>query len=239
MVSSSERTDFTLPEPAFHAVLFDLDGTLLDTAPDLINACNATLEGFGYKQVSAAQLLPQVTSGMRAMLSAAIPPRLQDPLLIAGKMRDYFAEYYTGHICVDTKPFAGMDELILKLHEHGVKTAVVTNKYYNMAVKLLGKFPLRQGIDLILGGDSCEYAKPHPQPLFQACELLNVKPEDTLYVGDHLNDVMAAKRAGIENCCVTWGYGALECGDPHAWNSDHYVDQAGELCSLIFSSESA
>ncbi|MBO8415535.1 MAG: HAD-IA family hydrolase [Proteobacteria bacterium] len=234
MESSSERTDSTLPAPAFHAVLFDLDGTLLDTAPDLINACNATLEDFGYQKVKREQLLGQVTAGMRAMLSAAIPPRLQDPQLIAGPMRDYFASYYTSHICVDTKPFAGMDDLILKLHEHGVKTAVVTNKYYSMAVKLLEAFPFRKGIDAIVGGDSCEYAKPHPQPLCHACEVLQVKPEHTLYVGDHLNDVMAAKRAGIENCCVTWGYGALECGDPHAWNSDHYADAPLDLDALIF-----
>ncbi len=222
--------------PRPHGVLFDLDGTLLDTAPDLIAACNATLTHFGFKAADPELIRTKVTSGMRAMMRPGIPEAEHDlklASLIEGEMRDFFAEYYTSHICVYTKPFAGMPELIEKLHQAGIKCAVVTNKYCSMALELLGGFAFNQDLDLLLGGDSCAHGKPHPEPLLTACRQLGLKPADTLYIGDHLNDIEAARHAGCISCTALWGYGAVECGDPFAWQSDYYVDTPADLTQLI------
>ncbi len=219
----------------FAAVLFDLDGTLLHTAPDLINACQATLQHFGYPEAPRENIARCVTSGMRVMLRASIAPAAQDAALIEGPMRDYFAQYYTEHICTDTRPFPGMNELLLRLKADGIKCAVVTNKYHNMAVKLLQHFPLYPALSLILGCDSCTHAKPHPEPLLTACRTLGVQPVEALYVGDHLNDMEAARRAGCPSCCALWGYGAVECGDPSGWQSTFAAADCAELERIIHS----
>lgn len=231
----SHSTPAAVPGRPFAAVLFDLDGTLLHTAPDLINACEATLQHFGFPPAPRETIARCVTSGMRVMLRASIAPDKQDPALIDGPMRDYFAQFYTDHICVDTRPFPGMNELLPRLSAAGIKCAVVTNKYHAMAVKLLQQFPLYPALELVLGCDSCTHAKPHPEPLLTACRTMGIQPGDTLYVGDHLNDMEAARRAGCPSCCVLWGYGALECGDPAAWQSTFAAGDCAALERIILS----
>ena len=168
---------------AFHcihpqAVIFDLDGTLLDTAPDIIAACNATLEHFGYQAICYELALTQVTSGMRALLKLGVPDPALHEADIEGPMRDYFAQYYLDHINVLTKPFDGMIELLCDLEHAGIKVAVVTNKYENMAQKLLAQYDFYPQLSLILGCDSLEHSKPHPEPILKALEHLGVAPYD-------------------------------------------------------------
>lgn len=219
------------------AVLFDLDGTLLNTAPDLIAACQDALRQHGFAPGDPAKIARCLTSGMRAMLSAAIGAKSQDPTLTAlieGPLRDSFAASYQQHICVHTAPFLGIPELLSSLSAAGLKSVVITNKYYAMAKPLLEHFSFAADLSLLLGGDSCAHAKPHPEPLLTACHALRILPKQALYVGDHLNDIKAAQAAGCYSCCALWGYGALECGDPLAWGSDFYVADVNELAQLIF-----
>ncbi len=215
--------------------MFDLDGTLLDTAPDLIAACQATLRQFNFKEGDSSQIAQKLTSGMRAMLKQAIPAAKQDDGLIDGPMRSYFASYYTRNICRYTRAFPGIVQLLQDMQQADIKCAVITNKYLAMAEKLLSGFSFYNTLSLILGGDSCVHAKPHPEPLLTACNKLGIAPQQTLYVGDHLNDIIAAQAAGCVSCCALWGYGAAECGDPQAWHSDYYAKNVQDLKTLVFS----
>ena len=124
----------------YKSVIFDLDGTLLDTALDIMSACNYTLAKFGFNELDEEVLRTKVTAGMREMMKLSVPEEQWESAGVETVMRDCFANYYTEHICDKTVPFEGISELIEKLHEKGIKTAVVTNKYYNMAVKVLSKF---------------------------------------------------------------------------------------------------
>lgn len=218
----------------YAAVLFDLDGTVCDTAADLVEACNQTLQHFGLHRVAENVLRTRVTSGMRVMLRLGVPADKEEQYDVEGAMRDYFAAYYTAHIADKTTVFAGMDSLIARLHEQGLRTGIITNKYADMAHRLLHKFSFAPCLDIVLGGDSCSQAKPHTEPLLTAMRELKVSPDRTLYVGDHLNDIQAAINAGCHSCCALWGYGGKECGDPHSWHSESYAASVPELTSLIW-----
>ncbi|MBQ9273972.1 MAG: HAD-IA family hydrolase [Succinivibrio sp.] len=217
----------------FSTVLYDLDGTLFDTAPDIFAACNCTLVHFGFPQVPISVLQGCVTSGMRAMLKAAIPPEQQDEALIAGPMRDYFAAYYTEHLNCLTTPFAGIPKLVEALAKQGVKQAVITNKYERMAKKLLDNFSFCQSFSLLLGCDSLTHSKPHPEPLLKAMDRLQAAPQSTLYIGDHLNDIKAARAAGCMSCAALWGYGEAECGAASSWGADYLCRSPEELAQLL------
>lgn len=214
------------------AVIFDLDGTLLDTAPDIIGACNATLEHFGYDALSYETALTQVTSGMRAMLKLGVPEDKQASADIEGAMRDYFAQYYLKHINVKTKPFAGMTELLCDLESAGIKVAVVTNKYFNMAQKLLAQYDFYHQLSLILGCDSLEHSKPHPEPILKALAQVKVAPYNAIYVGDHLNDIKAANCAKTRSAAALWGYGINECGDVSSWHAHYILPKVSDLRAL-------
>lgn len=217
--------------PCIHpqAVIFDLDGTLLDTAPDIIGACNATLEHYGFAPMPMELGLSKVTAGMRTLLRLGIPEEQQAQLDIDGEMRDYFAQYYLDHICERTQPFAGILELINDLHQAGIKLAVVTNKYENMTHKLLKNFAFYPNLQVILGCDSIVHSKPHPEPILKTIEALQVEPFDTLYVGDHLNDIKSANQAKTRSAIALWGYGVKECGNPESWHANFMLSTVKDL----------
>lgn len=218
----------------YKAILFDLDGTLLDTAPDLIEACNYTLNKFGYKKLDEKIIRTKVTAGMREMLRLGVPKSQWESAGIETVMRDCFAEYYTEHICDRTKEFEGMSDLIEMLHSHGIKTAVITNKYYEMAKKVLSKFEFSKNFELILGCDSLTHSKPHPEPILKALELLGTKAEESLYVGDHLNDIKAAIASKTDSVAVLWGYGQNECENIDSWGATYKARDVEHLKNLIF-----
>lgn len=223
----------------FDALLFDLDGTLLDTAPDLIAACNATLQHYGLRPLPDSLVRTKVTSGMRAMLKLGIADEDLDKYDIEGAMRDYFAKYYLEYIDVYTKPFPGIADLCDKALQQGLKLAVITNKYENMTLKLLKKAALDSLFEVILGCDSTPYAKPDPRPLKIALERLKIGRDRALYIGDHLNDIKAAKAACVKVAAAAWGYGGLECSPMESWGAEFMVHNADELEKLVFSHDAA
>ena len=159
----------------YKAVIFDLDGTLLDTAKDIMAACNYTLKKYGYAPLDEALLRTKVTAGMREMLKLGVKKELWETSGIETFMRDCFANYYKEHIADTTIPFNGIENLIKTLHSHGIKTAVVTNKYKDMADKVLSKFEFCKNFELVLGCDSLTHSKPHPEPILTAMQKLQVK----------------------------------------------------------------
>lgn len=218
----------------YKAILFDLDGTLLDTAPDLIQACNYTLDKFGYQKLDEKIIRTKVTAGMREMLKLGVPEDKWERAHIDTDMRECFANYYTEHICDKTREFDGMAQLIDKLHINGIKSAVITNKYYAMAKKVLSKFEFSQNFELILGCDSLTHSKPHPEPILRALELLKIEPKGALYVGDHQNDIKAANAAMTDSVAVLWGYGQNECPDVDTWGATYKAERIEQLNKIIF-----
>lgn len=223
----------TLPTLKIKSVIFDLDGTLLDTAPDIMSACNYTLKKFGYPEVAEDILRTKVTAGMREMLKLGVPAQEHESAGIETVMRSCFAERYTSHICDRTVPFAGIPELLADLKNADIKFAVVTNKYKDMAFTLLRKFDFFPDISLILGCDSLTHCKPHPEPILKAMEILQSAPYESLYVGDHLNDIMAANRAKTFSAAALWGYGGNECADPTSWHAHYMLHNTDDLRTLL------
>lgn len=218
----------------YKAVIFDLDGTLLDTAKDIMVACNYTLKKYGYAPLDESLLRTKVTAGMREMLKLGVKKELWETSGIETFMRDCFANYYKEHIADTTIPFNGIENLIKTLHSLGIKTGVVTNKYKDMADKVLSKFEFCKNFELVLGCDSLTHSKPHPEPILTAMQKLQVKACETLYVGDHLNDIKAATAAHTDSAIALWGYGIYECPNVDTWGGTYKVKDVNELLSIIF-----
>lgn len=219
----------------YQAVLFDLDGTLLDTAMDIMGACNHTLEKYGYKAVSEALLRTKVTAGMREMLKLGVPKDKWESSGIETFMRDEFSNYYSEHIADKTVPFEGIEELVTALENNGIKTGVITNKYLKHAMRVLDNFEFCKLFDLVLGCDSLTHSKPHPEPILKALEMLKVNAQETIYIGDHLNDITAANAAHVDSAIAMWGYGMNECKDVNLWGATYKTFNVKELSKLILS----
>lgn len=218
----------------YKAVLFDLDGTLLDTAKDIMAACNYTLTKYGYAPVDEQVLRKKVTAGMREMLKLGIEKDKWEEAGVETFLRDCFADYYTNHICDKTTPFDGITELLKTLHENNIVCGVITNKYYKMAKKLLSHYEFYDSLKIILGCDSVAKPKPFPDPILTALKELNIKPEEALYVGDHINDIKSANAANVDSAIAMWGYGMNECIDCNLWGATYKVYNSGDLSKLIF-----
>lgn len=213
------------------AVLFDLDGTLFDTAPDIMAACNHALVSCGYAPLDEKLMRTKVTSGMRAMLRLRIPKDEWAVTEPDAKAYQEFSSCYTAHASNLTKPFPGIPELIGQLQSEGFSLAVISNKYVRMIKALFAAFPFTKAFSCVLGGDSTQRSKPDPQPLLTALEALGVRPENALYAGDFIDDVTAARGAGCLSCAVQWGYGQNECGDISLWGADLIAKAPGDILS--------
>ena len=212
------------------AVLFDLDGTLADTAPDMARTVNEMRTRRGLEPVPAELVRPHVSKGARGMVCAAFGMTTDDPRYPA--MREEFLEIYGGYLCVDTRLFPGMAELLERLEAEGMRWGVVTNKFERFARPILVELGLDERAAVIVGGDTCARAKPHPDPLLHAARAMGVAPKRTLYVGDDERDVQAARAAGMP--VVIAGYGYLGDGAPPAqWQADAICDSPAALSAWI------
>jgi 2-phosphoglycolate phosphatase len=208
------------------AVLFDLDGTLIDTAPDMARTVNEMRRRRGLEAVPLEQVRPFVSHGARGMITSAFRITTADPQFQA--MREEFLQIYADNICVDSQLFPGMERLLAHLEERDVAWGVVTNKFERLARPLLDALQLSDRASIIVGGDTCPRPKPYPDPLLHAAAELSVVPARTLYVGDDKRDVDAARAAGMR--VVVAGYGYLGDGDPPVlWGADAILDSPGAV----------
>jgi len=208
------------------AVLFDLDGTLIDTAPDMARTVNEMRRRRGLEAVPLEQVRPFVSHGARGMITSAFRITTADPQFQA--MREEFLQIYADNICVDSQLFPGMETLLRHLEERDVAWGVVTNKFERLARPLLDALQLSDRASIIVGGDTCPRPKPYPDPLLHAAAELSVVPARTLYVGDDKRDVDAARAAGMR--VVVAGYGYLGDGDPPVlWGADAILDSPGAV----------
>ena len=214
----------------FEAVLFDLDGTLADTAPDMARTVNLMRTRRGLAPVSLDLVRPYVSRGARGMIMSAFDITADHADYPA--MREEFLSLYEQNLFVDSMLFPGMDSLLDRLDAQDIAWGVVTNKFERFARPLLEQMGLGTRARVIVGGDTCPKAKPFPEPLLFAAEKVGVKPAAALYVGDDERDVQAARAAGMPVVVAAYGY--LGGGNPVAWKADGIVDSAQELGAWIF-----
>ena len=206
-------------------VLFDLDGTLADTAPDLQHALNQVLAEQGLQPLPLAQVRPAASHGAIAMLRLAYPDA-QDEILLP--LRNRFIDRYRASRYRQTTLFPGTLNLLAGLEARGIVWGIVTNKLADLTEPLLHTLGLLQRAACVISGDTANHAKPHPAPLLLACELLGCQPADAIYVGDSSQDVEAARRAGMR--VVVAGYGYMDGADTaKQWAADHIIGQPTEL----------
>jgi phosphoglycolate phosphatase len=223
------------------AILFDLDGTLLDTVDDIAAALNRALAERHLAALPAAQVRDLIGRGAPALVARAVE-RLGVTLNAADQtaLTDRFYWHYDQlHVLDESNACAypGVTEGLGKLHALGLRLAVVTNKQKHFAVSLLERLKLSEWIDVVVGGDTCERRKPDPQPLEFACAVLRVEPQQALMVGDSRNDVLAARAAGLPVVCVPYGYN--EGSDPRSLPCDAFIESLADLPALLLDASPA
>ncbi len=190
----------------FRAVLFDMDGTLVDTVPDIASALNAALCTNGLDMMSVAKIADLVGKGARVLVRRALSVQgIEDDRVQATVFDDYVREYDL-HVGRGGRVFAGAAECVRGLHRLRIKTGVVTNALQRSADATLAHYGLAKYFNVVIGGDRTAMPKPHPSPLWFACRTLQVAPAETLMVGDSGTDVAAARAAGCSVVCVPHGY---------------------------------
>ena len=206
-------------------VLFDLDGTLADTAPDLAYALNCVLAEQGLVPLALEQVRPAASHGAVAMLRLAFPDVPDETL---NPLRDRFSVHYRANLDRYTTLFPGTLGMLAGLEERGIAWGIVTNKLAHLTEPLLLALGLHLRAACVVSGDTTAHAKPHPAPLLHACELMGCEPAAAIYVGDSSNDVEAARRAGMR--VVVAGYGYMDGTDTaRQWAADHIIEQPADL----------
>ena len=212
-------------------IIFDLDGTLVDTIEDLGNAVNAALEQRGLPLHTIPEYRPMVGHGIRNLVRNALPAALKNDEAFVDGCLASFKEYYSSHIDVCSKPYEGIPEMLRSLAASGVKLAVATNKFQAGAEKLLAKVFPGIRFSVISGDRPGMPLKPDPAVVLNILEQLGVQAAGTLYVGDSHTDIMTAQNAGVTSAGVSWGF------RPKAdlMDADHVLDDVASLSALCHS----
>ncbi|MBV9889784.1 MAG: phosphoglycolate phosphatase [Rhizobacter sp.] len=212
------------------ALLFDLDGTLIDSAPDLAGACNEMRVERGLEPLPYSDLRRMVGSGARGMVGTAFGVAPGDAGYEA--LRDEFLARYEARMTRETRVFDAMVPVLAWLAAQHIRWGIVTNKATRFAAPLVASLGLAEAASTLVCGDTVAHAKPHPAPLLEAATRLRLAPGRCVYVGDDRRDVDAGRAAAMATIVATWGY--LGAGDaPEAWGADHLIERPDELPALI------
>ena len=212
------------------AVLFDLDGTLADTAPDLGGAVNRMRERRGLAPLPIERLRPVASAGARGMLSVGFAVKPDDPGYEG--LRDEFLDEYAAALDRDSRLFEGVPACLEALTARGLRWGVVTNKATRFTLPVLAGLGLADGAAVVIAGDTTPHAKPHPAPLLEACARLKIEPQRAVYVGDALRDLQAALAAGVPAIAAASGY-LGEGPDVRRWPPDAVIDSPEALLPLL------
>lgn len=212
------------------AVLFDLDGTLIDSAPDLGAAADKMRTDRGLHSLPFELYRPMAGAGARGMIAVAFGLSPEDGRFEA--LREEFFLNYESRLVEKTYVFDGVSELIERICQNGLKWGVVTNKSARFTVPLTRAMALFGTAQTIISGDTTPHAKPHPQPLLEAARQLDVPPERCIYVGDDERDIVAGRAAGMPTVAAAYGYLGASA-DTAAWKPDFTINTPGALLKLL------
>ena len=215
------------------AVLFDLDGTLIDTAADFIRIIQNMCREEGRVVVDADLIRTQVSEGARAMVKLVYPElAVDDPIFLAHRQR--FLDLYGEDIAVDTDLFQGMYPLIEDLESHNIPWGIVTNKPRGLSESLLQALNLSERCAVLVCPEDVTHTKPDPEPMYLAASHLQIDPKQIIYVGDHPRDIDAGRNASMYTILAAYGYLPLEHKDNlDAWQADCIVNNVTELHQII------
>ena len=212
------------------AVLFDLDGTLADTALDLGGALNTLLARHGLPEKSMDEIRTQASHGAAGLLKlgAGITPDNPD----YAQWRTEYLDEYDSRYAQDTALFDGVNKLIAELDKRGIKWGIITNKPMRFTDKLVPKLGFVIPPAVVVSGDTCGESKPSVKPMFHACEQIQINPQHTLYVGDAERDIQAGRNAGMKTILAEWGYIAPE-DRTETWQPDYRISSPLDLLKLL------
>jgi N-acetyl-D-muramate 6-phosphate phosphatase len=207
-------------------ILFDLDGTLVDTAPDMAHSLNLLLEENGAATLSHEHIRPHVSNGSEALVKLGFGDELESNLLEELKQR--YLEIYQANIHVHSCLFPGMEQLLVDIEQAGKNWGVVTNKPSWLTEPLLVSMGLAERCGCMVSGDTTAQRKPHPEPMYHACELIGAKAIECIYIGDARRDIEAGNNADMTTIIATYGYiGKWE--DMASWGADALIDEPSQI----------
>ncbi len=205
-------------------IIFDLDGTLVDSSVDLTNALNFALEPSGLEKLTAKQTKQLVGEGITKLIENLLGPERHD---MHSGMLDRFMDYYSSHLIDHTRPYPGVTETLAGLCDY--KKAVVSNKRESLSREVLQRLGLLTYFDLVFGSDSAGAKKPSPAPLLKAMQVLSCGPRETMIIGDSNFDIEAGKAAGTSTCAVTYGFRDVRL----LQGADSFIESFSEIPALL------
>jgi 2-phosphoglycolate phosphatase len=215
------------------AVLFDLDGTLIDTAPDFVRIIKELCVEANVEPLAEDEIRVQVSEGSKAMVRLFHPELSDDSPELTG-YRNEFLKRYAANIAVDTMLFAGMDEVLLDLETRQIPWGIVTNKPRSLSVALLDAMDLSRRCAVLVCPDDVKNTKPDPEPMYLAAKHIGIDPAYIIYVGDHPRDIDAGRAAGMKTVLAAYGYLTPElAADLASWQADFIIQHPLELLTLL------
>ncbi|PIT12829.1 phosphoglycolate phosphatase [Snodgrassella alvi] len=212
------------------AVLFDLDGTLADTAPDLGAALNRVLEKQHLPPKSMAEIRPVASHGAAGLIKLGTGMQADNPEFAA--LRQAFLAEYELHFTEQTVLFGGIDEVLQKLAQQGIAWGIITNKPHVFTDRLVPKLGCSIAPAVVVSGDTTSAPKPSTEPMLYACQQIGVAPENCLYIGDAERDMQAGRNAGMITVLANWGYIGAE-DNTASWPTDYIIEQPKEILELL------
>lgn len=210
-------------------MLFDLDGTLVDTAPDMVAVLQDLQREHGQEAISYDVARMSVSNGALGLIRIAFPDADEEH---RSDLHQQYLQRYTANVCRRSAVFPGLEALLDRLDAASRPWGIVTNKPARMTDPLLNKLGLADRSACIVSGDTLNQRKPHPAPLLHACDLAGFDPKSTVYVGDAERDVEAGRRAGMATIAVSYGY-VMADDDPESWGADRIAADTTELLQMI------
>jgi len=212
------------------AVLFDLDGTFADTAPDLAAALNHTRATRNLPPLPLSAIRPQASHGTRGLFKIGFDIEPEHPDF--SPLRDIFLDYYARNICVHTRLFGDTAALVTEIERRVMPWGIVTNKPHRFTVPLMQALGYAERAACLISGDTCARAKPHPDPLLKASEIMGALAANCLYLGDDLRDMQAAQAAGM--CGIIASYGYISCdASVENWHAHGSIDSPSGLLKYL------
>ena len=212
------------------ALLFDLDGTLADTAPDLAAALNAVLRAEGRSALPLEVIRPHVSHGAPRLVRLGFGAEIPEDEF--ERLRTQLLHAYAGAVCEETRLFEGMEEVLRHLESAGIPWGIVTNKPGWLTEPLLEAMGMMPRVRSVVSGDTLQRRKPHPDPLLLAASQMGVEPQHCVYAGDAQRDIDAGHAAGMYTVAVTWGY-IPEEEEPGRWGAHRLIRQPGGLLEIM------